>query len=204
MDQHEQKKRPIALPVTLLLLVMSLMGNVLLYTKHIEHTRGNAEETGQDIVKAFMSSQFDLEYWSKFAEDISALAVEDGDAARKRAVHFADALLHSGDNGLSEIIRIAHDIDDDRFADAPEAYTLYMNQLIARLNAIGEGSGPLNPDEHKAVANMLQSFTGLTEPIAAFPYAAEGSRNALIRIAGGHDWLDLADKLQESFRASSL
>lgn len=203
MDQQEQKKRPIALPVTLLLLVISLMGNVLLYTKHIEHTRGNAEETGQEIVKAFMSSQFDLEYWSKFAEDMNALAEADGDAARQRAVHFADALLHSGDNGLSEIIRLAHDINESRFSVAPETYTLYMNQLIARLKAIGEGSGPLNPDERKAVANMLQSFAGMTEPINSFPYAAEGSRNALIRIAGGHDWLDLADKLQESLRAIS-
>lgn len=200
MDQQKTGKRPLALPITLILLVMSLMGNVLLYTKHIENSRGNEQEQGQSIVNSFKESQSDLAYWSEFVNRIEEYPDSESELARQAAAHLAEALQRNGSEGLSEMMIKAAEINAERFEGATDDYAAYIKWLSDRLLAIGEGSGPLNPDEKKAVENTKLSFGELTERLAAFPYQAEGNRNALIRLAGGYDWLDTADLIKESMQ----
>lgn len=200
VDQPKQGKRPLALPITLILLVMSLMGNILLYTKHIENTRGNTQEQGQNIYDSFKESQNDVAYWSESLGRIVDYPDSESELARQAAALFAEDLQRNGSEGLSAMMSKAAAIDSERFEGAADDYSAYMKWLYERLLAIGEGSGPLNPDEKKAVENMNASFGELTERLAAFPYQAEGSRNALIRLAGGFDWLDTADLIKESMQ----
>lgn len=200
MDQPKQGKRPLALPITLILLVMSLMGNILLYTKHIENTRGNAQEQGQSIYDSFKESQSDVAYWSESLGRVAGYPDAESGLARLAASLLAEELQRNGSEGLSVMMSKAAAIDAERFEGAAEDYTAYVKGLYERLLAIGEGSGPLNPDEKKAVENMNASFGELADRLAAFPYQAEGNRNALIRLAGGFDWLDTADLIKESMQ----
>ncbi|MCR2803187.1 hypothetical protein [Paenibacillus soyae] len=202
MEQQPKGKRSIALPVTLVLLVMSLMGNVLLYTKHIEHTRGNAYDTGEAIFTGFKDGQSELAYWAEIAEQASLLADTDAESARLTAEHLGGAMLQAEHSGIAAIMDHAAVIGGERFGEAPAAYDAFVNNWHDRLLAIGEGEGALNPDERKAVMALMDHLAGLTELITAFPYEIEGSRNAMYRLSGGHDWLDLADEIQSSLRAA--
>lgn len=204
MGQQIKGKRSIVLPATFVLLVMSLMGNVLLYTKHIEHTRGNAYDTGEAILTSFKDGQSELTYWTGIAGQTELLAESEGPSARLSAAHLGGAMLQDAHGGIASIMDHAAAIDNARFGDAPAVYDSFVEWWNERLLAIGEGEGPLNPDEQKAISSLMQQFDDLTEVMAAFPYEIEGSRNALYRLSGGHDWLDLAEELQLSLQSGKL
>ncbi|MEK3881625.1 hypothetical protein [Paenibacillus sp. PL2-23] len=197
MEQDNQrKKRTILQAAVLLLLVMSLMGNVLLYTKHIEHTRGKAVDTGQSIFDSFKDGQSELEYWSGIAGQIGELASSDGTAARLSAGHLGDALLQSRHSGMAAIMQHAAAIGGEAFSDAPAEYVAAIEGWRGSLLAIEEGEGPLRPEELSDITALLDVFIALKEPLDSFPYVIEESRNALYRLSGGHEWLELAQRIQ--------
>lgn len=197
MEQQQNGKRNWALPITLVLLVFSLMGNILLYTKHIEHTRSNTEHSGETIFQGFKDGQEQVAHWSATMQEIGQYMSSEPALARLTAAHLADS-MERDEVGLSVLMEQAADIDAAVYGEAPEAYKGYEAKLVGELRDIGAGSGPITEAEQGAIGEVQSSFANLTEILSAFHYAMEGDRNSMFRLAGGHDWIEIAAELQKS------
>ncbi|MHA6483721.1 hypothetical protein ACX1C1_17675 [Paenibacillus sp. strain BS8-2] len=200
MDKKQQAvKRSFALPITLLLLVMSVMGNVLLYTKNIEHTRGQTEEEGRAIFENFEHSRSELANWSKLASQTAELGSNESGASRLLAGFLADA-LSGNESGIDALLGTASTLNQSTFAEAPQAYESYAASLQQELTQIRDASGALTESELSALDAMITNFANLDAIIGEFHFTGKDSHNVLIRLAGGHDWLDIAEKLLVAVR----
>ncbi|MDQ6421123.1 hypothetical protein RB620_16975 [Paenibacillus sp. LHD-117] len=196
MEQKQQSgKRPLALPITLLILVMSVMGNVLLYTKNIEHSRGKAEAEGLAVYTHFEKAREELAYWIRLADEAAGAANANNEASRITAAYLSEAIAR-GEGELGALFLKAKELDETRFGEAPQAYESYIGRLGAFLAAIGKGSGPLSNDELEALASSKSDFLELDKLLGEFYYGGTDNRNVLVRLSGGHDWLTIAEKLQ--------
>ncbi|MFF2887778.1 hypothetical protein [Paenibacillus sp. NPDC057967] len=199
MEQQQNGKRSWALPITLVLLVFSLMGNILLYTKHIEHTRGDIVRTGEMIFHGFKEGQEQLAHWSAYMEEIQQRADTEPGLARLAAKYF-NISVDREQAGLAVLMAQAAEIDSAAYSHASETYDAYEEKLKAMLQGIGAGSGALSEAERAAVSEAQSSFVNLTELMSAFHYAMEGDRNSMVRLTGGHDWIDIASELQKALK----
>ncbi|RJE89875.1 hypothetical protein D3P07_06515 [Paenibacillus sp. 1011MAR3C5] len=199
MEQQQNGKRSWALPITLVLLVFSLMGNILLYTKHIEHTRGDIVRTGEMIFQGFKEGQEQLAHWSVYLEEIQLNADTEPALARLTAKHF-NVSVDREQAGLAVLMSHAAEIDSAAFSQDSETYDAYEKKLQQALQDIGSGSGALSEAEHAAVSEAQSSFVSLTELMSAFHYEMEGDRNSMVRLANGHDWIDIASELQKALK----
>lgn len=199
MEQKKSGKRPLALPITLILLVMSLMGNVLLLTKNMEHSRGEAFEEGESIFQGFAQSRIDLINWSQSASEIESLSPSDAAIARLYAKHWAEATDKDGD-GLYKLMVYANRLSADVFPDSAAIYSSYQKKLREELLMIASGNGSLHDGELQLLAGLKASIAELSELLETFHYGMEGDRNAYIRLSAGHDWLDIAEELQKTLK----
>ncbi|RJX38270.1 hypothetical protein D3P09_19615 [Paenibacillus pinisoli] len=200
MEQQQNGKRSWALPITLVLLVFSLMGNILLYTKHIEHTRSNTELTGETIFQGFKDGQEQVARWSASMGEIGQYASSEPALARLTAAHLADSIQGDRD-GLTVLMEQAAAIDASVYGEASEAYRAYEEKLTGELRVIGAGSGPITEAEQGAIVEVQSSFVNLAEILSAFHYAMEGDRNSMFRLSGGHDWIEIAAELQKAIKS---
>lgn len=177
------------------------MGNILLYTKHIEHTRGNTEQTGETIFQGFKDSREQLTHWSAYIEEMQLRSDSDSESALARlaAAHLADSIDRQN-SGLAVLMEHAAIIDNEGYGQAVEIYSAYKEKLGGTLTGIGEGSGAFTEAERQAVNEVQSSFVSLTELLSAFHYEMEGIRESMFRLAGGHEWMDIADELQKALR----
>jgi hypothetical protein len=188
-------KRSVALPVTLLLLVMSVMGNVLLYTKNIEHTRGQSEEEGLAIFNSFEQAREELAYWGELAVQ----AADDEGLNRVTAGFLAESMDRS-ENGMRSLFVKASGQDKERFAEAPLAYEAFVSGQRETLSTLEASTGPLTASERSALESVRADFAELDAIISEFHFTGKDSSSVLIRLSGGHDWLDVIEKLLAALR----
>lgn len=197
MEQQPTGKRPVALAVALILLVFSVMGNVLLLTKNIEHTRSSAEREGEAIFAGFAGSRDYLEHMGQYAEQLLQLAGTDADAARLTAAHMADAAVREG-KVIASLMAKAEETGGSGFAGAGQAAADYLSVRVGEeLKRIGEGAGPLAPEEREAAKAIQSAFDDLSKIVSSFHFAMEGSRGAMIRLSSGFEWLDIAERMHD-------
>lgn len=193
MEKNQpQGKRSIALPITLLLLVMSVMGNVLLYTKNIEHTRGQAQEDGLAIYNSFEEARAELAYWSELGQ--TALQAAEAGVSRATAGFLGQTMTRSA-SGLSALFDKAGEIDQEQFADARQTYDTFVASRSESLSKMETAGGPLSESESAWLAATVDKFAELDAIISEFHFIGKDSSSVLIRLSGGHDWLDVMEKL---------
>lgn len=198
-NKQPSGKRSIALPVTLLLLVMSVMGNVLLYTKNIEHARGQSEEDGLAIYSGFEQARDELAYWSKLAAGAAEEGAADAGANRARAGFLAESMDRS-EIGISALFVKASEQDKVRFAEAPQAYDDFVASHREALERIEAADGSLSESERSALEAAVSDFAELDAILSEFHFTGKDNSSVLIRLSGGHDWLDLADQMLAAVR----
>lgn len=186
-----------ALPIMLVLLVMSLMGNILLMTKNIEHSRGNEVEAGEVVYDGFVQSRDHLAVWSGYMDQVVAPKGGEASLSRLSASHLA-SLVASDEGGLSVLMASSAEIGGAEYADAAQQYEGFRKKLAEELAAIGNGNGPLQGSELEKISAVQALFVQLTEQLGQFHYEMEGDRNSLIRLSAGHDWLEIAKELQKT------
>jgi len=196
-EKEQSGKRSLALPITLLLLVMSVMGNVLLSTKNIGYTRDQTVDEGRAVFTQLEKGKSDLAYWSRLAgEAVASPAAENG-IGRVTAAYLSESIAR-GEAHLGSLLDTAEKLDVSAFEGAAGAYADFMADRKEKLAAIGAGSGPLADAERAALEGSKTSFEEMEELLTEFHYAGSDNKNVLIRLAGGHDWLPIAAKLRDA------
>jgi len=195
--KQQPDKRPLALPITLLILVLSVMGNVLLYTKNIEHSQNQSQKEGKAVFTSFEKARDVLNYWSGLADEAKALPADSSDEARLTSRYLAEA-MERGKEPLEALFVKASELEEAAFANAPADFDAYIDKYREPIKAIGDGSGSLTDAEHAALDAAKSSFAELDGMLAEFHFTGADDRNVLLRLSGGHDWLPIAEKLHKA------
>ncbi|GKU79724.1 hypothetical protein [Paenibacillus sp. L3-i20] len=200
MGDKKTRRRPLALPITLILLVMSIMGNVLYSTKNIEYSQREKVEAGQQIFDGFANGKKDMDYWGQYIAQIQQMSTIDAQGARLTASHLSEALVQN-ESGLAVLMKDAAELSSEEFSQASGEYDALIKRMHEELRSIGDGNGALKEEELQNVEAAKAVITELSTGVNKFHFSMEGNRNALIRLSGGYDWLDIAAILHNTIKS---
>lgn len=194
MEPQKSGKRSLALPVTLIILVFSLIGNVFLYSQFLQHKQQIKHDTGQRIYNAAVSSQ---QYASEMIPLLDALLQSKTLDDRLGLVYNIGKLSAKG-GGLTELAAEAAAIADDSAAWDTTVPAMYVSNAEAGLLAAGRYEGALNDSDASYVTELKSSYVALNGVLGEFNANIGETRIAVIRLASGLDWMELAKQSMET------
>ncbi|WP_424766708.1 hypothetical protein [Paenibacillus sp. sgz302251] len=193
MEHQQTGKRSIALPITLVILVFSLIGNVLLYTLYLQHKQEASFETGQKIYKAAVESKLYFgELISQMDELLNSKQAED----RLEAKYFSGraAVLSSG---VIELIAQADRISTSDNKLSPEPALLFINHVDFSMQQVGSYDGPLKDEDRTYLLSLKRAFEQMADELSGFNTNLADNRSAIIRLSSGLDWVEHVERLYQ-------
>lgn len=193
MGQQQTGKRSIALPITLVLLVFSLIGNVFLYSQFLQHKQQNNFETGQKIYAAAVQSK---QYIEELIPQLDALLQSTQLETRAETKFLAGKASQRGQaffNLMTEAELIAGKSEK---RDAEQALK-YVNEVEKALQAIGNYPGPLKEEARAYLLALKGSLEEMARIMDSFNTNIGENRAAVIRLSSGLEWIGLVENLQQ-------
>lgn len=193
MGQQQTGKRSIALPITLVLLVFSLIGNVFLYSQFLQHKQQNNFETGQKIYAAAVQSK---QYFEELIPQIDAL-LQSGQLETRVEPKFLAGKASQKGQALFNLMTEAELIAGKSETRDAEQSLQYVNKVEEALQAIGNYPGPLKEAERAYLLALKGSLEEMAGIMGSFNTNIADNRAATIRLSSGLDWIGLVEKLQQ-------
>lgn len=193
MEKQKAGKRSIALPITLVLLVFSLIGNVFLYSQYLQNKQQNNYEIGQTVIEKLTESRL---YAQEMMKAIDGLAQSATQAERYEfayQVGRAAALGYS----VSDLLMEAGRLSEGAGASGAEEAEAYVNAAAAKLTGVAHQVGKLSDNDQEQLASLKADFEEMEQALGGFNYAIGDNRAASIRLANGYEWLDIAEKIRQ-------
>ncbi|HTG69203.1 MAG TPA: hypothetical protein VL921_08055 [Candidatus Udaeobacter sp.] len=193
MEQQQTGKRSIALPITLVILVFSLIGNVFLYSQFLQHIQAQKFVKGQGIYAAASESRQFLE---EMIPQLDSL-LQSKSMEERLALKFDAGKLTANGRALVELTAEAAGISaepDKLDSNLPKSY---LNDVENGLQIIGRYDGPLNEAERAYILGLKSSFEAMSGIMKGFNTNIADNRSAVIRLSSGLDWIELVMKLQQ-------
>lgn len=197
MGQQQTGKRSIALPITLVLLVFSLIGNVFLYSQVLQHKQQNNFETGQKVYAAAVQSK---QYFEELIPQVDALLQSGQLETRVEAKFLAGKASQKG-QALFNLMTEAELIAGKSEKRDAEQSLKYVNEVEEALQAIGNYPGPLKEEERAYLLALKGSIEEMARIMASFNTNIADNRVAIIRLSSGLEWIELVEKLQQVMSA---
>lgn len=194
MGPQQMGKRSIALPITLVLLVFSLIGNVFLYSQFLQHKQENNFETGQKIYAAAVQSK---QYFEELIPQLDALLQSEQLETRLETKFLIGRALQKG-QALVELAAEAEQIAGKSEKRDTEQSLQYVNEIEEALQAIGNYPGPLKEEERAYLLSLKGSFENMAGIMEGFNTNISENRVAIIRLSSGLEWIDLVEKIQQA------
>lgn len=191
MEQQQTGKRSIALPITLVLLVFSLIGNVFLYSQFLQHKQENNYETGKQI---FEEASQTKQYFEQVIPELEALLQIEQPEARLDVKFRAGAAIRYGE-AVVDLTAEAQRITGQKELFNPELTQAFVTKVEKSLMTIGSHSGPLTEEERVYLLTLKESFESMSGIMSGFNMNIADNRIALIRLSSGLDWTELVEQL---------
>lgn len=194
MEQQQTGKRSIALPITLVILVFSLIGNVFLYSQFLQHKQENNFEAGQSIYEAGSATK-------QFVEELLPLleALKQSKGLEERiSLNFELGKMRANSSSVIAFAEEAERLSTDPQKINAELFSLFLEEKVSALQTIGRHAGPLNDEEQASIAELKGTFETMSGILKNFNTNIEGNRIAIIRLSSGIDWPELVEKLQQA------
>ncbi|MFD1952627.1 hypothetical protein ACFSL6_04015 [Paenibacillus thailandensis] len=192
--EHERKekgKKPIALPVTLALLVLSLIGNVFLYSKFLQHGQDRKYDKGQEVGHAAADT---ASFYTAALKGIAALKESRSQEDRAAAKFELGRAYGAYADGASRFVQLGRSLKQPE-ANADDIYRI-MAEDEQRLSSLGNHEGPLTEDELAVLDSFQNRYTAELDIIRKFNFDAAGIRSSSIRLGAGFDWPEIAEELE--------
>ncbi|NIK67524.1 hypothetical protein [Paenibacillus sp. BK720] len=184
-DKEQSKKRSYALPITLLLLVFSLTGNVFLYSQSLQGAQDDKYEKGLEVIGAAKKA---ASYYQAVLDD--AAAIMEGKPSEAGTV-IRDAA------GVNDFLQQAGSVDEDTPFDSDKIYA-YLIDVDNSLSYIKEQDGTLTEQESAYLKALQDAYSKQLEIVKQFNFDADKTRSGAIQIGAGIGWLDIAEQLEKS------
>jgi len=192
--QEQGGKRPIALPIALVLLVFSLIGNVFFYSLHIQNKQQGNYETGLRIYDAAEGS---FAYFQGVNAELGALLQSSGAEERLEVKYRLGAAAEHG-AAVADLAEEGAVLDQSFFANT-DALLARIVEIGEQLGGIGNYDGPLSAEDRLRLEELKSLFERNESAAAGFNFTVKDNRNAVIRLAAGYGWIDLAKDVYASF-----
>ncbi|MBD2869475.1 hypothetical protein [Paenibacillus arenilitoris] len=184
MEHEKSGKRPLALPITLVILVLSLMGNVLLYTLHLQHTQEARYDEGQDIYRAAVESKL---YVDELSAHVDAVLGSKATEDRLEAKYGFGRAAVLG-TGVIELVAHAERYSEEEGANGVEKATLFVNNVDAALRQVGNYGGPLKEKDLAYLNSLKATLEEMAGALGGINTNLSDNRAAITRLSSGLEW----------------
>ncbi|MCM3627267.1 hypothetical protein M3194_07810 [Paenibacillus glycanilyticus] len=188
--EPQSKKRSYALPITLLLLVFSLTGNVFLYSQSLQGDQDDKFAKGSEIIEAATKA---VSYYQTVLDDTNAIlegkALETGTILR-------DA------SGVTEFLQQASSFGESSAFDPGQIYSFVID-VDNSLAYIKEQDGTLTEQESVYLESVQDIYSKQLAIMKEFNLDSGKTRSGAIQIGAGIGWLDIAKQLDSSIQEQS-
>lgn len=202
MQGSEQKKKPIALAVTLVLLVISLILVVMFSAKSIGYKQELQVATGEKIVEHFKQLDGKLAHLQTNTSQLVERAGGWDEAAQLLSAH-SQVMLQDVYDHLAALLELGKDIEPDKLGDAEAdklaAWHEQQQLLLLQLAAAAQASA----SDQEQLQQLSQQAAEMKSAVSNFNFKMEGNRNAMIRLAAGFDWLELVKQMEEAVKVAA-
>lgn len=199
MEQKQTGKRSIALPITLVILVFSLIGNVFLYSQFLQHKQEKKFVKGQRIFAAASESK---QYVDEMIPVLDAM-LQSKSLEERLDFKFAAGKAAANGEALVQLIDEAASISAQPEKLNSELVSQYLSENEKSLKTIGGYDKPLNDEEHAYILKIKGTFEAMSGILKGFNTNIADNRIALIRLSSGLEWIDLAAELQQTMTSTS-
>lgn len=202
MQGSEQKKKPIALAVTLVLLVISLILVVMFSAKSIGYKQELQVATGEKIVEHLKQLDGKLAHLQTNTSQLVERAGGWDEVAQLLSAH-SQVMLQDVYDHLAALLELGKDIEPDKLGDAEAdklaAWHEQQQQLLLQLAAVAQASA----SDQEQLQQLSQQAAEMKSAVSNFNFKMEGNRNAMIRLAAGFDWLELVKQMEEAVKVAA-
>lgn len=191
--EEQPKKKPIFTPIVLILLTMSLIGNMFLYTKSLQNSqddrvaRGTAIMTTGNTAKIFFDQAItDIGEWVAGKDDTARAA-----AKSKLLVAYAQA------NAVTAFIAEAEKTNGQPFPAAKRQPAEFIAQSLQSLQIVGNHDGALQENELAYLQLLERAFKTSQEALSSFSHDTVNKEQSLL-ILVDKQWPPIAGKISEA------
>lgn len=197
MEQQQTGKRSAALPITLILLVFSLIGNVFLYSQALQRQQDSKYETGRTIYEDAITAG---QYFEELSVQLDTLIQSRGIEDRQAALVLTGKALQKKE-ALLELVAVAKRLAPDGTEIDEEAFASFVGKVDAIfVQPPGAYEGPLKEADRQQLDDLKEYAFRMAEAIGGLNANIADNRTALIRLAAGADWLERVEQLQQLVR----
>lgn len=189
-------KKPIALAVTLVLLVVSVMLNVLFSTKNMSYGQDQKAEAGERIFMHLATLNEKNTLLLQYNFDIVDFSAENNKLARLTAAHAVPVVVEVKSE-LSQLIATAQNFDKAVFSAQATEKLEWIQLIEDQLQVISTSEGELTQAEVDELNSIIEGSEHLLQIIKSFNFNVEGNKNAMIRLGNGFDWIEQVQALEQ-------
>lgn len=196
IERGEQRKRPIALAVSFVLLFFCLMVVIIFATKNIGYQQQIQRETGEQIVKQFKELDRKLTY---LQEQLAKLEIKSSDwdeAARLTSTNSL-YLLEDVYNSLDTLLTLGIEIKPEEIEEQAEPKLIEWHTDQQELMQILSETEELTNSDYLQLKLLASQIEQMKEAVAGFNFKVEGNKSAMIRLSAGFDWMEQLHQLNE-------
>ncbi|SFI61710.1 hypothetical protein SAMN02799624_01658 [Paenibacillus sp. UNC496MF] len=187
--EEQQAKRPIFTPIVLIVLTVSLIGNVFLYSKLIQNDQTSKADRGAAVIRSGNGAKA---FFDEAAADTGDLLAK-GDIADRMLAKSKLLAAYRQASAAADFIRAAEDANGRKFA-AKRGADEFLDQTLASLQAVGNHAGPLTAGEQAYLNGLLQAFKACQQELSAFQHDTVNKEQSLaILVDAG--WPSIAGSL---------
>lgn len=194
MEKQQAGKRSVALPIALVLLVFSLIGNVFLYSQSLQNKQQNNFEAGQRIIGKLAES---LAYTREMTQAVDVLLQSGEQEADEEVLFRIGKASHEG-HAIGYLLAETDKLTGEPGAFGAEEAEQWVDDKAARLMVIAAG----NVNAGDELNALKASLAEMEQALSAFNDHIGDSRTAVIRLSGGYEWLDIAEQLRQMMSGS--
>ncbi|NBD22866.1 hypothetical protein [Paenibacillus glycinis] len=188
--EEQQTKRPIFTPIVLILLTVSLIGNVFLYSKMLQNEQSDKADRGAGVLQ---SGNDAIAFFDLAVAQTGDLIAKPELASRMLAKSKLIAAYRQA-TAAEDFVQAAEDANGKPFPAAKRSATEFMDQTLASLQAIGNHDGPLADGEQAYLSELLQVFKACQQELSAFRHDTINHEQSLAILVDGA-WPPMAGKL---------
>jgi len=199
IHEYEQRKKPIALAIVLVLLVISLIFVVLYASKSIGYQQEIQVATGTEIVESFKALDKKLAYADQSTEQLIARSDRWNEEAAVISLH-ASYVVEDINDSLVSLFTTGKKVDASIFGEQTDMeWTSWTSEQFELLQQLSTSSN-ISAEQSEKLKLMQTNIQQLHQIVQQFNFKLEGNRNAMIRLSAGFDWVDLAKQLHKAVR----
>lgn len=198
METESKKKRTYTVPVLLVLLTFSLIGNVLLYTLKLQNTQDDRQAKGEAIIHSGLGAKAHVQEVLPALDKLAA----SGSAEERAAILYGLGHSFTGAEHVVAFILAAEEHAVPRQPKEDRAASVSLDAIGSALAAVGVYSGTLSSKDSEYVNKVKALYTALNEQLADFSLDPNDKMVAMAAQTGGA-WVDSGLKLRKAIEQSS-